>query len=104
MPGVDFAAVRSSISMAQVLGWLDFHPHRRSGDQWRGPCPVHGSRSPDSTSFSVNLASHRYQCFRCGSFGNQVELWAAVHGLTVYQAAVELCQRANLPIPWITRW
>jgi hypothetical protein len=36
--------------------------------------------------------------------GNQVELWAAVHGLTFYQAAVELCQRANLPIPWITRW
>lgn len=89
--------------MAQVLAWLEFDPRRKSGDQWRGPCPVHSSRSPDSTSFSVNVATHRYQCFRCGCFGNQIELWSAVQGVTVYQAAIALCQRANLPIPWISR-
>jgi DNA primase len=65
---------------------------------------VHGSRSPESSSFSVNLASHRYHCFRCGSLGNQIELWAAVHHVTIYQAAIELCQRASLPVPWIRHW
>jgi len=104
MAGVDFAAVRSSISMRQVLDWLEFEPSQRHGNQWRGPCPLHRSRSPQSRSFSVNLDLHRYQCFRCKSFGNQLDLWAAAHNLSVYAAAVDLCQRGNLPVPWITGW
>ena len=36
--------------------------------------------------------------------GNALELWAAVHDLSVYAAAVDLCQQLGLEIPWVTRW
>ena len=44
-------------------------------------------------------------CLRksCGEAASVATTAAAVHDWTFYQAAVELCQRANLPIPWITR-
>jgi DNA primase len=104
MPGVDFMVVRTSIAMAQVLEWIGFESSHRSGDQWHGPCPIHRSRSDRSRSFSVNIATYRYKCHRGGSSGNQIELWAAVHHLTVYEAAVDLCRRANISVPWISRW
>lgn len=57
-----------------------------------GPCPVHGSTSPNSRSFSVNLDAGRYFCHKCRSHGNALELWAAVHKLRVYDAALDLCR------------
>ena len=51
--GVDFQAVRSQTSMQQVLELLRFEPVETRGDQVRGACPVHGSTSPHSRSFSA---------------------------------------------------
>ena len=104
MPGVDFEVVRSKISIVQVLEWIGFRPSRQSGNQWRGSCPIPGGRGEGTRYFSVNTGTHRYRCFHCGSFGNQIELWAAVHQVTVYQAAIDLYQRAQIPTPWVTRW
>lgn len=103
MPGVDFAAVRATVSMSTVLQLLRFKPRRAWGDQWRGACLVHDSQDPRSRSFSVNLQLGRYQCFRCGSHGNALDLWAAVHRLPLHAAAVDLCLRAGVDIPWLTR-
>jgi hypothetical protein len=52
----------------------------------------------------VNIDLHRYPRLRCRSSGNQIELWAAAKALSVYDAAGELCEKTNLPVPWITRW
>ena len=104
MPGVDFRLLRERIAMQDVLQLLQFEPTFRRGDQWRGPCPVHGSRNPRSRSFSVNVRLGRYHCFGCGSRGHALELWAAVHGVSLYAAAVELCQLLGLETPWVTRW
>ena len=41
MPGGDFQAVRCLVSIAQVLERIGFVPAECSGDQVRGPCPVH---------------------------------------------------------------
>jgi hypothetical protein len=46
MPGIRFAEVRAMIAMAEVLGLVGFVPRETSGDQVRGPCPVHHSTSP----------------------------------------------------------
>jgi DNA primase len=73
MPGVDFQVLRERIAMREVLRLLQFEPIARRGDQWRGPCPVHGSRSPQSRSFSVNVRLGRYHCFDCGSRGHALE-------------------------------
>ena len=104
MPGVDFNVLRKEISMADVLNQLGFRATDRSGDQLHGPCPVHGSTSPGSRSFSVNLASGRYYCHKCHSHGNQLELWAAIQELSLYDAAVDLCRALAREVPWVRRW
>ncbi|MBC8871755.1 MAG: hypothetical protein H8E44_20195 [Planctomycetes bacterium] len=104
MPGLDFQLVREQVAMRDVLQLLQFEAVFRRGDQWRGPCPVHGSRSPRSRSFSVDVRLGRYHCFSCGSRGNTLELWAAVNDKSVFAAAVELCELLRVEIPWVTRW
>jgi transposase InsO family protein len=104
MPGVDFQALRSEIPMSQVLEQLGFEPTSRCGDQQHGPCPVHGSTSNRSRPFSVNVRTGRYYCHKCQSHGNQLELWAAVHKLPLYKAALDLCRALGRELPWIKRW
>jgi DNA primase len=103
MPGIDFARLRAEITMEQVLARLGFEPVACWGDQLRGPCPVHGSSSPRSRTFSVNQRSRRYYCHKCRSHGNALELWAAVHDLPIYEAALDLCRALGHPIPWPAR-
>ena len=104
MPGVDFHLVRSQISIAQVLDLLGFVSQESSGDQVRGPCPVHRSTARKSRSFSANLAQNTFQCFTCGASGNQLDLWVAVTKRPIHEAAVELCTRLHQEIPWVRRW
>ena len=104
MPGVDFNRLRAEITIEQVLDRLGFEPTSRSGPQWHGPCPVHRSTSARSRSFSVNVDTGRYKCHKCGSHGNQLELWAAIHHLTIYQAALDLCHALGRDVTWISRW
>lgn len=100
MPGVDFGVSRQTISMDDVLRLLRFEASSRRGDQLRGACPIHGSSSSRSRSFSANVRLGRYHCFVCGSHGNTLELWAAVHGISVYEATIELCQLLGREVPW----
>jgi hypothetical protein len=104
MPGVDFHAVRSMVSMAQVLDLVGFAGHPSPRGQLRGPCPIHGSRGPRSRCFSVHIGRNAYQCFKCGSSGNQLDLWAAVRKTDLHAAAVDLCQKLHLDVPWIHKW
>jgi len=104
--GIDFAALRREVSMEQVLrhlGHLD--ALRGSGPQRRGPCPAHGSSHAGSRSFSVNLVKNVFRCFcpECGAKGNVLDLWAAVHGLPLGEAARHLAQTFRLNPPSATR-
>jgi DNA primase len=103
VPGIDFARLRAEITMGQVLGQLGFQPVTRLGGQLHGPCPVHRSSSLRSRTFSVNVRSGRYYCHKCHSHGNQLDLWAAIHHLPIYEAALNLCRALGHNIPWITR-
>ena len=103
MPGIDFARLRAEITMEQVLNQLGFQPVARSGDQLHGPCPVHRSLWLRSRTFSVNLRDRRYHCHQCHSHGNQLELWAAVHDLPIYEASLDLCRALGHPVPWMAR-
>ena len=104
MPGIDFRAVRSIVSMAEVLKLVGFVPSQSCGEQWRGPCPIHRSEHPRSRTFSVHLARNAYQCFHCGSSGNQLDLWAALTQTDLHAATIDLCERLHLEIPWIRQW
>lgn len=101
MPGIHFATVRARIPLADVLKLISFVPSEISRDQVRGPCPVHRSASPTSRSFSANLHRHIYKCFTCGSKGNQLDLYASVMGVSLFEAAIALCKQLDREIPWM---
>src|SRR6266550_916749 len=100
MPAIDFRELRRLVSMAEVLALLGFEPGRGSGNQLRGPCPLHGS-ADRSRVFSVNLAKNIFQCFKCGAAGNHLDLWATATKQPLYEAALDLCQRLNRDIPYL---
>jgi DNA primase len=104
MPGVDFRELRASVSIAEILQLIEYVPAQTRGCQLRGPCPVHRSTSKTSRAFSVNLRTNAYQCFKCGSVGNQLGLYAAVTKRSLFDAAIDLCEKLNRPVPWIHRW
>jgi hypothetical protein len=78
MPGIDYRAARAGIRVAEVLELIAYQPRWRRGQVWRGPCPLHGSRSARSRVFAVHLGKNVYHGFRCGAGGNALDLWAAV--------------------------
>lgn len=98
-PALDFAAVRAAITIAQVLALLGFVPRSDHAGQQRGACPLHGATSGTARCFSVNTHAHTFHCFKCGRCGNALDLWAAANRLSIYDAALDLCQRLNLPLP-----
>jgi len=103
MAGVDFHALRSQIDIRAVLNLLGFLASERRGDHVRGPCPVHGARLPESRSFSIHLKRNAYRCFRCGSQGNQLDLWAAATRQPLYEATLDLCAKLHLRVPRLGR-
>jgi DNA primase len=97
MAGIDYRALRSAISLEQILRRLDYRPSSRRGQQLRGTCPIHDpSGLGDRRCFSVHLGRHVFRCFACGARGNQLDLWRLVHRLPLYESALLLCQAADL--------
>ena len=102
---IDYGALRLQVSMVQVLTLVGFQPASRRGDQVRGKCPVHVSDRERSRAFSANLRRNVYQCFspRCGSKGNQFDLYVAATGLSLYDAAVNLCEKLGIDVPYLAQ-
>jgi transposase len=99
-PNVDFACLREHVTMEQVLrhlGW--FAGLRGRGQQRRGPCPVHSQLTAPERTFSVHLGKNVFQCFHadCALKGNVLDLWAAIHRLPLYEAALHLAETFQLP-------
>jgi transposase len=99
---VDFAHLKQQLSLARVLDQLGLTARLRgSGPQRRCACPLHRGDARGRT-FSVNLQDNVFQCFdaRCGQKGDVIDLWAAVHGLSLHAAALDLVQTFGLePAP-----
>jgi transposase len=99
-PRVDFAFLRQQITMKQVLEHLGLWGQLRGrGDQRRGPCPVHSHPADRDGTFSVHLGKNAFQCFHadCGAKGNVLDLWAAIHRLPLYDAALHLAETFQVP-------
>ena len=98
--GIDYKQLRQIVSMADVLELIGYQPTAKLGDQLRGPCPVHGSTSKRSRSFSVDLRGGRFQCFKCHAKGNQLDLYVAITEMPLYEAALDLCDKMQIEPPW----
>jgi DNA primase len=101
MPGLNYRQLRQQISIGQVLDLIGFLPTWQRGPQLRGRCPLPGCSSTSAQPFSVHLDQHVYRCFVCRSHGNALDLWVAIRGLSLHQAALELCQILHLDPPWL---
>jgi transposase len=100
-PRIDYAAIRQQVTMKQVLDYLGWLPHLKGrGRQQRGPCPIHGQPSDNHRSFSVNLDQQIFRCFHaeCSAQGNVLDLWAAVHRLPLYEAALHIVKTFALQL------
>jgi DNA primase len=104
MSGIDYAQLRALVQIQEVLRLAGFAQVEAVGDQLRGPCQIHGSQSPTSRSFSVNLRKHTFRCFKCNAAGNQLDLWVAVSKLPLRTAARDLCDRLGIAPPEIRHW
>jgi hypothetical protein len=101
MPLVDLRQARAEIRLAMVQEQLGWRAHERNGVQVRGPCPLHGSSSPRSRSFSAHLGRNIWRCFRCEASGNALELWARATGQELYPAVLDLYRRLGRAVPWL---
>jgi transposase InsO family protein len=101
-PAIDFAAVRAAISIAQVLELLGFTPSCDRAGQQRGSCPLHSSVRGSARCFSVNTQANAFHCFKCNRSGNALDLWAAANRLSIYDAALDLCNRLHIALPLLT--
>jgi len=101
MPLIDLRQARAEIRLGWVLDLLGWRPRERRGEQVRGACPLHGSTSPRSRSFSAHLGRGMWQCFRCGAAGNALDLWARATGQGLYQAVLDLYDRLGQEVPWL---
>ena len=99
---VDFAHVKCQLTMSQILDHLGLSSRLRgTGAQWRCACPLHRGDNRSRT-FSVNLSENVFQCFdkACGQKGDAIDLWAALHGMTLRAAALDLARTFHLePVP-----
>lgn len=99
---LDFAHLKQQLPLAQVLDHLGLAARLRgSGPQRRGACPIHRGDGRGRT-FSVNLDDNVFQCFdkSCGHKGDVIDLWAALHGLSLRAAGLDLLQTFHLePAP-----
>ncbi len=98
---VDFAAIRSQVTIRQVLHRLGLlHRLKAVGSEHRGPCPVQGRDDGHNRSFSANIEKNVFRCFSpsCGASGNVLDLWAAVHKLPLREAALDLVETFHLDV------
>src|SRR5262249_42923996 len=99
---IDFAHLKQQLPLSRVLDQLGLTARPRGrGTQRRGACPRHRGDGR-GRSFSVNLDAQVFQCFaqECGRKGDVIDLWAAVHGWPLREAALDLVRTFGLePAP-----
>ena len=100
---IDFAHLKQQLPLARVLEHLGWSARLARGDgaQRRCACPIHRGDGRGRT-FSVNLDANVFHCFakECGAKGDAIDLWSALHHLTLREAAIDLVQTFQLePAP-----
>jgi hypothetical protein len=98
MPLIDYAELRRRFTLRDVLRLLEYTRWQGSGEQVYGPCPLGCSRSPRVC--SLHLGRNIWHCNKCDQGGNHLDLWRMVKRLPIYEAALDLCSRLDLAVPW----
>lgn len=98
---INYRQLRASVRIEAILSWMKWEASSGVGDQHRGPCPlctasrIEPPRPGARREFSVNMQRNIYRCFRCGSGGNALDLWASYRELSLNAAAQEIQSRLS---------
>jgi DNA primase len=69
---------------------------KRTGADWRGPCPFHGGTHRN---FSVVPKKQLYHCFVCHESGDVFTFWMKRFGLDYPSAVREIAAKAGIVVP-----
>ena len=102
---IDFAAVKSAVTMEQVLthyGVLAGLRPLQNGDGYTGRCPIHQGTNPDQ--FKVSVSKKCWNCFGdCQGGGNVLDFVAKMESVTAHEAAHRLNEWFGLRLDQSTR-
>jgi len=94
---IDFGALKRAVPMHEVLRLLGWHAIEQHGEEYRGPCPLHGASGPRSRSFAV--CGDGFCCHTCKQRGDQLRLYATARRLPLGVACRELAEAVGVPLP-----
>lgn len=96
MAFIDFAELKDKLSFGETINLLELGL-KRSGNQYRGPCPACGTGGDRAL---VVTEGKGFFCFAEKKGGDQIALAAHILGIGAKDAAQALAQRAGIvPVP-----
>ena len=90
--------VREAADIVQIVG--EHVKLRRSGRNWRGPCPLHGGKNPN---FSVSPDKGVYHCFTCHESGNVFTFLEKTLGVDYPTAIRMIAEKMGIEVVETTR-
>jgi DNA primase len=86
--------VRDAADVVQLIG--EHVELKRTGTDFRGPCPFHGGKSRN---FSVVPRKQMYHCFVCHESGDVFTFWMKRFGLDYPTAVREIAGKVGIVVP-----
>ena len=72
-------------------------PLKKSGSDYRAPCPFHGGKN---SNFAVNAHKQFYHCFKCGESGGAICFIQKFDNLNFVEAIETIAREFGLPIEY----
>lgn len=89
--------IKAKLDPESVLELIQPEKKKRSGQELRSPCPVHGGDGAEN--FSLNLNTHNWICHSHGCKGtNLIDLYAQSKKIKINESAEELAEKFGIPI------
>lgn len=90
-------AVDSIIEKLDIVDYIsNVTKLRKSGNSYRGVCPIHGGKNGNS--LAVFPADNSFHCFSCGATGNIINFVAAIENISYSEAIEMLAREANIDV------
>jgi DNA primase len=94
IPAEIIEQIREAADMVQLIG--ESVELKRTGADWRGPCPFHGG---SHRNFSVVPKKQMYHCFVCHESGDIFTYFMKRFGLAYPDAVREIAGRVGIEVP-----
>lgn len=89
---------KDAVLSAMQGRWIDFYrsfsPLKKQGQNWRGPCPLHGGDGPN---FCIDEETGKWYCHsQCQSGGDALDLYQRMDGLNFPESLAALANWAGI--------